>query len=165
MAKSKAVDKETLLAGLKEVRRKILAEAAALPVRSRDAVFLGTWSVKDMLAHLVGWDYTNLEAVKSVLAGRLPKFYASWDRDWAGYNASLVTKFKCEPYRKLLASAKESQRRLIDFLESVPPEAFGKDGGVRFRGIRVTIQRLLEAEAGDERVHYEQLLKFAGEIE
>lgn len=26
----------------------------------KDEIFLGDWSVKDLLAHLVGWDYTNL---------------------------------------------------------------------------------------------------------
>jgi hypothetical protein len=165
MAVNETVNKAALLAGLMEVRRKILAEASALPAKSRNAAYLGTWSVKDMLAHLAGWDDTNLRAVKSVLAGRLPRFYTRWDRDWAAYNAWLVAKYKCEPYKKLLASVKETRRRLIDFLESVPPEAFGKDFGVRFRGIRVTIQRLLEAETGDERLHYEQILKFAREKE
>ena len=53
----------------------LLTEVAALSRKERDTVFLGIWTVRDMLAHLAGWDYANLEAAKSILAGELPSFY------------------------------------------------------------------------------------------
>ena len=53
--------KETLLAGRVETRGKILEAAASLAPVQQDEVFLGVWSVKDWLAHLIGWDITNLE--------------------------------------------------------------------------------------------------------
>jgi hypothetical protein len=79
---------------------------------------IGIWSIKDLLAHLVGWDYTNIEAVKNVLAGKVPEFYAHHDRDWQTYNAMLVKKYKCDSFDELLTLARVSQNKLIESLLS-----------------------------------------------
>jgi hypothetical protein len=49
---------------------------------------------------------------------------------------------------------------LLEFLNTIPAENFNKDFGVRFRGYRVTIQRLLEAEQKDEETHLQQIMDF-----
>jgi hypothetical protein len=152
--------KEQLLARLQEIRASILAEASDLSAERQDAVFLGSWSVKDLLAHLAGWDYTNMEAASSVMAGKLPSFYAQHDRDWAKYNARLVAKYKRDQLDQLIGLVKDAQRQLIEFMQTVPLSAFNKDFGVRFRGYKVTIQRLLEAELKDEQTHLQQIVDF-----
>lgn len=86
--------KEQILTGMIQARQNILPESAKLPDAQQDQVFLGIWSLKDLIAHLIGWDYTNLEAVKSVREGKVPSFYQYRDRDWQTYNAMLVKKYK-----------------------------------------------------------------------
>jgi len=159
-AQSQIRRKDTTLSDLLAARRKILTAVSKLSGAQSGQVFLGIWSVKDLLAHLIGWDETNLRAVKSVLKGQVPSFYEHRDRDWQTYNARLVKKYKKGSFEELLAAAKDSQARLIDFLQTVPPEYFNRDFGVRFRGYKVTIQRLLEAEARDEQVHCQQITGF-----
>ncbi|HLF73007.1 MAG TPA: ClbS/DfsB family four-helix bundle protein [Anaerolineales bacterium] len=157
------IRKEELLAKLQETRASILTEVSALPAENQNMVFLGIWSVKDVLAHLAGWDYTNVEAARYVMAGKLPPFYAHHDRDWAKYNAMLVAKYRRENLEELIELVKDSQRQLIEFIKTVPLSAFDKDFGVRFRGYKVTIRRLLEAELEDERVHQQQIADFLKE--
>jgi hypothetical protein len=152
--------KDQILSNLIGTRQNILAEVLELPKIEQDQVFLGIWSVKELLAHLIGWDETNLHAVKSVVEGQLPAFYAHRDRDWQTYNAMLVKKHKRDSFQKLLGAVKGSQKKLIEFLQAVPPEYFNKDFGVRFRGYKVTIQRLLEAEWKDEQAHLQQITEF-----
>lgn len=152
--------KEEVISALVKARRDILAEISVLSKADREQIFLGVWSVKDLLAHLAGWDFTNMEAVNSVLAGNLPSFYEYHDRDWQTYNAMLVAKYKKNSFKELLASVKNSQKKLIEILGSIPSEDFNKDFGVRFRGYKVTIQRLLEAETKDEQVHCRQIADF-----
>lgn len=152
--------KEQILAELQETRARILDEVAALPAEKQDMVFLGIWSVKDLLAHLAGWDFANLEAVEAVLAGRLPAFYEHRDPDWQAYNAMLVAKYKRDSMEELIELVRDSQRRLIDYLQTIPPEFFGKDFGVRFRGYKVMIQRLLEADIKDVQMHLRQIKDF-----
>ena len=86
--------KEHILSELHQVRTEIISAVQQLPPVQRSEIFLGTWSVEDCLAHLVGWDYTNIEAAKAIQNGLLPEFYAHRDKDWQGYNAILVNKYK-----------------------------------------------------------------------
>lgn len=69
-------------------------------------------------------------------------------------------KHKKDSPQELLTKARESQGQLLEFLNTIPAENFNKDFGVRFRGYRVTIQRLLEAERGDEQTHLQQITDF-----
>jgi hypothetical protein len=159
-AKTQILRKDQILSSLIETRQNILAEVSKLSHVQQGQVFLGIWSIKDLLAHFIGWDKTNLRAAKSVLKGEIPAFYEYRDHDWQTYNAMLVKKYKKDSFQELLATARESQSKLIEFLQTIPPENFNKDFGVRFRGYKVTIQRLLEAEREDEQIHYQQVVDF-----
>jgi hypothetical protein len=145
------VEKDAIIGGLLDARSKILAEVRSLSTRQEDQVFLGTWTVKDLLAHLVGWDFTNLEAVGDILVGQKPAFWQHYDRDWQSYNARLVAEHKRDNLAELLASVQESHRKLIDFLESVPADEYVK---------KTKIGSLLRAETRDEQQHYEQVRAF-----
>jgi hypothetical protein len=152
--------REMLLAALQEIRADLLKETASLSAEQQATVFLGVWSIKDLLAHLAGWDSTNLEAVKEILAGKVPVFYDHYDHDWQSYNAMLVEKYKREDLQELLSLLERSHRQLLEFLQGVPAETFHKDFGLRARGFNITIQRLLEAELKDELIHSQQVLDF-----
>lgn len=151
--------KDKIISGLIEARECILAAASVLPVEKQDEIFLGVWSVKDLLAHLVGWDFTNIEATKEILDGKLPSFYAHHDRDWRTY-AGLVVQYKKDDWAELLSSVEESHRRLTDSLRTVPAEEFDKDRGLRAGPYKVTIARLLQVEINDEKKHCAQTREF-----
>jgi hypothetical protein len=161
MAYDAQVRKDNIISALTRARRKILKVARTLPPEKQGEVFLGVWSARELLAHLVGWDHTNIAATKSILAGELPEFYAHHDRDWASYNAFLVEKYSVEDYPELLHSVEDSHRALVDLLGTVPADEFEKDRGVRYNRYKVTIARLLEVEAEDEEEHYRQIKEFA----
>jgi hypothetical protein len=143
--------KDDIIRGLVTARLKILAEASLLSLEEQDEVFLGVWSVKDLLAHLAGWDYTNLEAVQEILAGQKPSFFEQYDRNWKSYNARLVAQYKREDYDELVVIVQESHRKLIDFLQAVPADEYLK---------RRRIASLLRTEASDEEKHYCQVEGF-----
>jgi hypothetical protein len=153
--------KTEVMDGLRAVRGQILAAAASLTPEKQAQVFLGTWTIYDLLAHLAGWDYANLDACGAVLEGRLPAFYAHYDRDWGRYNALLVEQYRRDDLESQLALVGQSHQKLLAHLETVPPSDFIKDTGVRFHGWRVTIEKLLRAELSDEAKHLEQIAAFA----
>lgn len=149
--------KEKVISGLTETRRRILNAASSLPPEKQDEIFVGIWSVKDLLAHLIGWDLTNLQAAKEILAGSLPSFYTRYDRDWKTYNAELVRKYKKDNFVDLLALVENSHRKLIGFLKTIPADEFGKDRELRWQGYEITLASLLEVEGQDEETHYAQV--------
>jgi hypothetical protein len=152
--------KTQLITDFIETRRAVLDAAAALPPAAQDEVFLGVWSVKDLLAHLAGWDVANREAAEAVLAGRLPAFYAYHDHDWRTYNARLVAQYRREDFAALRALVEETHRALVEYLQAIPAAAFEKDTGVRFKGYKNTVARLIQSEVRDEKTHCVQVREF-----
>ena len=154
--------KDKVVSELAEVRRSILDAASSLSPERQDEIFLSAWSVKDLLAHLVGWDFTNIEAIKEILAGQVPNFYSFYDRDWKTFNARLVKEHKRDNFAELLSSVERSHQKLVDFLTTIPAAEFGKDRGLRSsKGSRITIACILQAEIDDEKIHHEQVKEYA----
>lgn len=158
-------DKASLMNALADVRGRILAEAEALPDDARHRPFVGTWDAGALLAHLIGWDHTNRAAIGEVLNGALPEFYAHHDRDWTDYNAMLVARHKKDDFAALLEDVAASHAALLAAIGQVRAEEIDRDRGIRFRGWKVTIARLLEAERSDEEEHWRQLHAFAATLD
>jgi hypothetical protein len=158
-SKTKA-KRDRTLSDLSDVRRAILDTVSRAPTSFQEQIFLGFWSIKDLLAHLIGWDYTNIEAAQALQAGKLPNFYTYIDKDWRSYNALLVIQYKQEDYSALISNVCASYNQLTNFLQTLPVEDFFRDWGVRYKGIKVTIARLLVAETKDEKIHLEQINAF-----
>lgn len=154
--------KQQLVADLSAARREVLEAALALPPGAQDMPFLGTWSAHDIVAHLVGWDCANQEAMEAIRAGRLPAFYPQYDYDWRTFNAGLVAEHKRHTLPETAAAAEASHRALLEALGAVRAEDVNRDYGVRSaRKRRVTISMLLKVEARDEHKHAEQIWEYA----
>jgi hypothetical protein len=82
--------KEEIIYGLVDARKHIVNAASSMSSRKQDEIFLGIWNIKELLTHLVGWDYTNIEAVKDIRSRQPPRVFEQWDPDWEKYNADLV---------------------------------------------------------------------------
>lgn len=157
MSTKAELKRDRTIPGFIEARRELLDAAAGLSPDARDDVFLGTWSVKDLLAHLVGWDYTNLEAAQEILNGKQPSFLSQYDRDWQTYNAALVKRYRRDDWEEQLSSVDESHRLLVDFLQSLPVEELDRDRGLRVGRFKVTLVWLMSFETYDERRHARQV--------
>jgi hypothetical protein len=157
--------KEQLLSGLVDVRSRILKEASRFSAEMMEVPFVGTWPIRDLLAHLSGWDITNLKAAREILEGNVPGFYANYDRDWRSYNATLIREYKRDDLRTQLSLTRETHNQLIGFLKTIPAQEFFKDRGIRSRGYKVIISRLLEVEQGDEEIHLNQIREYAESLQ
>lgn len=155
------VRKEQIISALVDVRRSLLDCARGFSEEEARRTFRGEWSVLDLLAHLTGWDHANEEAIGAVVTGRMPRFYKFKDPDWKGYNAVLVRKYRLETLPAQIGQAAFSHALLIEELGSVAPEDIDRDSGLRYKGWKITVRRLMEAEGKDEAVHLEQLREYA----
>lgn len=150
--------KAETIQGLIEARQKIMDTVAAIPDKKREEIFLGTWAVTDLLAHLIGWDYANIDSVNDIRAGKSPRVFQSWNPDWRAFNARLVKQYKRADWNEMLKAIHSSHRDLIKFLKTVPADELEKDFGVRSpRGRNITIAHHLQAEIDDEQMHYQQI--------
>lgn len=157
MASLAQLKKTALIADIVATRQDILAAAAEVPPVLRSKVFLGSWSLLDLLAHLAGWDDANRQAVEAVRSGQLPDFYAYAERNWTTFNAKLVSEYRLDNFDALAERVRNTQQQLLTALEDVPADDFDRDFKVRFKNYKVTISRLLRAELQDEKVHLSQI--------
>jgi len=132
-----------------------------LPPERQDQAFIGIWSVKDLLAHLVGWDVANIQAIQAILAGQLPAFYAHYEPNWQTFNAGLVARYKVGDLAALVAQVQNSHRQLVECLQGVPAVELDRHRGLRFEDDPVTIADILEVEVSDEWKHCRQVQGFA----
>jgi hypothetical protein len=157
--------KEEIINGLVEARKRIIETASKLPSEAQNQVFLGTWNIKDLLAHLIGWDYTNIEAVTDIRSAISPRAFEYWDPDWKKYNATLVETHKNEKMAKLLLAIQISHQTLIDFLAEIPAEDIEKDFGIRSPdGTHITAEWWLQYEIDDEGRHLKQIQDWIAEV-
>lgn len=155
--------KYEIIRGLIEARKKILDVASDLSPEKQDEIFLGIWNIKDLLAHLVGWDYTNIESIEDIRSGESLRIFERYDPDWAQYNADLVEKYGEEDFDKLLEVIQQSHRELLQFVEKIPTDEIEKDFGVRAPdGSNITVEEVLQFEIDDEGRHLQQILEWLG---
>ncbi|OGO38554.1 MAG: hypothetical protein A2W35_16090 [Chloroflexi bacterium RBG_16_57_11] len=157
---SLAEKKSELLDGLRQVRGEILTAAREFRPGEEAIPFVGVWSLLDLLAHLAGWDVANRQAAREILAGALPSFYAHQGKDWAEYNARLVSQYRVDSLTEMLRFVSQTHLALLDELEALPARDLFADHGVRKGSYRVIIGRLLEAERKDEARHLLQIDDF-----
>lgn len=160
MRKSVDDHKEEIITNLITTRQSILDEIKKLAPEQVDEPCIGAWSVKDLIAHLVGWDFTNLQAVQEILSDRRPTFFQSYDKDWRTYNAKLVALYRRETIQNAFSEVEESHAKLIAFLQSLPARELMDAKSPHEQGRPVTVRSLLNAEARDERIHAEQVRAF-----
>jgi hypothetical protein len=152
--------KSKLITELKDVRERIIDLALSLDPEGREVAYLGSWSAREMLAHLAGWDETNICAAEEILAGELPGFYEFIDKDWSSYNAMLVEDYSRDNFEDLISLVEQTHAKLVDEVTAIPAVEIWNDRGIRAREWKVTIGSLLTAELQDEEEHYWQLKTF-----
>jgi hypothetical protein len=148
-------DLKALLAEFDRVRGELAAAVASVPAELRDVAFVGVWDVRDVIAHTVGWDYTNIEALPDFRAGRLPAFFARYDADWAAVNADLVVRYRLEDWDALLASLRDSQHAFTDTMRVLSDAEL--DTPASWGERRISLRGMMRAVSRDESAHVEQV--------
>jgi hypothetical protein len=152
--------KAEMINSLAGVRACLLATAASIPEDQRFTPFLGDWSLMELLAHIAGWDITNLQAVRDIQAGKMPQFYSQYDSEWQTYNAALADRYRKVEFSEQLELVKNTHKDLLQYLQDLPDEEFERDHGLRTGRSEVTIARLLDSEIEDEQTHCMDLEDF-----
>ncbi len=155
------VELEGLIAEFNRVRDALVDAVSSLPASLRDEPFVGSWDVRDVVAHTVGWDYTNVEALPDFRAGRLPAFFADYDSDWAAINASLIERYRLEDWEALMASMTASRRAFVDAMRRLDDSDL--DNVALWCKRRITLRSMMRAVSSDESEHVRQVRTFRAE--
>jgi hypothetical protein len=152
--------KAELIDELAAARKSVQSALDGIPPDAIDEPFIGVWCVKDLLAHLIGWDLLNLQGIREILSGGRPSFFKRYDHDWETVNRSLVERYRKDSLNELRRDAETSHHALVAFLQSIPAKQLLTGKSPSEMGRTVTLRNLIRAEAGDERAHERQIRAF-----
>ena len=91
----------------------------------------GTWSVKDIIAHVTVWEDEALAHLPVVLAGRRPPRYSVTHGGINAFNAQMTQRNRDLPLSEVLRQRDDTHARLVEFVRRVPESECG--GGTRLR--------------------------------
>ena len=91
----------------------------------------GTWSVKDIIAHVTTWEEEALKHLPAVLAGRKPPRYSVTHGGITAFNAQMTRRNREFLLSEVLRRRDDTHRRLLEFVQDVPEASFA--GDTRFR--------------------------------
>jgi hypothetical protein len=93
----------------------------------------GTWSVRDIIAHVTVWEEEALAHLPEILAGRTPPRYSVTHGGIDAFNARMTERDRGLSLADVLRRRDDTHRRLIAFVESLPLAAIAGDTRVRRR--------------------------------
>jgi hypothetical protein len=88
-------------------------------------VWLGSWGVREILAHVTGWHREMIPALERLGRGEAPYPDGAYD-DFNDWNARFVEARKGRPSADLLREVDASHRELLSAASRLPDEHFGE---------------------------------------
>lgn len=133
-----------------------------------ERLFLRTvtnWTVRDIVAHLVGWNRYVVIGAREILQGELPFYDVDPGTDYAKVNAALIREYADVDRSTLLENLAASTRELAAFLRAIDPAAWDRDFGVRHKDETLTVKSTVDDLIADYDHHRIQLEEFRARAE
>jgi hypothetical protein len=146
-----AADKEFLLAHLDRTRKKL---EDLLPQIDPQKEIYPDWTIKDMLAHITGWDDATIDSLRAHVAGRIPSTPA--DRGIDEYNIRTVTSRKDLDLSHVLNEFRLTRQVMRTIVDQMPDEKFFEPLVVPW-GEKGTVTYLVETFRDHEEEHLQDI--------
>ena len=118
---------------------------------------LNSWSPRDIVAHLIGWNRHVIKGSKQIQRRELPFYDLDPGENYSKVNAALVQHYDSTDKQLLLEQLQASALELKEFLKSLDEERWARDFGVRNGGAEVTIRSTVDELIDDYDHHRRQI--------
>jgi hypothetical protein len=147
-------DTHKVMAALTESRARFDATIADLPCAAlEEAPAVGTWPVRNVVAHLIDWHTELLRAADHGLGGAQPTGHPITDDD---YNDKSVARHAGEDWAQLAASFRATFERAVALAGDSTPEQLGAPTAFPWGGAG-TVEGMLAAIVEHQEEHNAQL--------
>jgi hypothetical protein len=140
------MDKEAQIGDVREGFTALLASVQGLDERAMTKVFFGEWSVKDILAHIAGWQHEMTRSMERMARGEKPTPEGVSYSDGDAWNAKFALAMKPQSAPTVVADLQQSFANYVRAAEAIPADRYGEGK---------TINRLLVTSGSG---HYEEHL-------
>lgn len=93
----------------------------------------GEWSVRDIVTHVTTWEQEALTHLPTILKGEKPPRYSITHGGINAFNRAMTEQNRSLGLAEVRRQAKDTHRRLLSFIESVPEDQFRSETPFRHR--------------------------------
>lgn len=145
------VSKFQLVDRLKETRAVLVSAIAAI---DPETGITPEWTVKEVLAHIAGWDDVSTEAIRILAEGGEPQVTVPQGID--AFNQDIAEGWAGKEYQQALQDFTQSRQRFIEAIETIPEKMIMMEFTLPW-GPKGTIKNIVDILAEHELEHAEQL--------
>jgi len=147
------MDKQSVLKDLQAAFDELLAAVNGLDEHAMATAFYGTWSVKDILAHIAGWHRQMTGAMERMARGEKPTPEGVDYSDADAWNARFAAAMRVQSAPTVVAGLRQSFANYKRAAQAIANDRYGEGK---------TINRLLEGSGyGHYREHLPAIKEFA----
>jgi hypothetical protein len=118
---------------------------------------LKNWTIRDIVAHLIGWNWSLIRGSRQIMNGELPFYDHNPGENYSIINAAFIQEYSSTNKDELITELQTSARELARFLSALSPDAWDRDFGVRHKGAVVTIHNSMDELIEDYEHHRKQI--------
>ncbi|MBF6599407.1 MAG: ClbS/DfsB family four-helix bundle protein [Dehalococcoidia bacterium] len=150
------MDKQATMRELEQGFQELIASFEQLDDRAMTAPFYGSWSVKDILAHLAGWQREMTGALQRMARGERPTPEGVDYSDADAWNAKFASAMEAQSAPTVVAMLRQSFADYARAARALPEDRFGDNK---------TANRLIETSGyGHYREHIPAIREYAARI-
>ncbi len=129
-----------------------------LPSIDKDRQIYPGWTIKEMLAHMTGWDDATIDSLRAHVVDRPPSVPAIRSLD--EYNGSTVSSRTDLNYEQVLKEWRLTRQVLRTLIEEMPEDKFLQPLVVPW-GEKTTVTFLVDMFRGHEEEHIHDILEWS----
>lgn len=129
------MDKRSAISKVEEGFAAVMAAVSGLDERAMSERFYGDWGVKDILAHIAGWQEQMSEAMQRMAQGERPTPEGVDYSDADAWNARFAGAMAAQNAETVVATLRQSYANYLRAAKAIPDDRFGEGK---------TVNRLLE---------------------
>lgn len=147
------MDKKTALNEVQTAFNELVAAVQGLDERAMSVRFYGAWNLKDILAHIAGWQHTMAAAFERMARGERPTPEGVDYSDADAWNAKFAAAMTAQIADTIVADLRQSFATYLRSAKALPDDRFGEGK---------TANRILEASGyGHYREHLPAIREYA----
>ena len=146
---------DELINNYKSARSVFIQAVDHFPVEKRTEALFGSWSLKDILAHITAWEKASVQKVNDIVVGKEPV----WIDNVEKFNEQTAKEKSPESWKNIYQEFIKTGEEMIKIYGDLPKELWDKQAGPN---PKFTPRRFLEAETshykGDHLTQVRQFL-------
>lgn len=111
-----------LISDLEKAREDLISVIDKVPANKHTTKFLGAWSLKDIVAHLIGWSEHQINTLRFFSMGKVP----SRPGNSKNFNDEIIKAKENRPWEQIYSEFIKSSSKLIEEYKNLPQHLWNK---------------------------------------